>query len=112
MRRVSPIVLAMLIAVFSFAVNAPRAEAHSRHGGGALAFGIAAAVIGGVALSRSHRQHRYYNNYYDDGYDYAPSYYSRRSYYRGGYYNGYSGGRSSYAIGGFGGGHGHHHRHH
>ena len=108
MRRVSSIVLAMLIAVFSFAVNAPRAEAHSRHGGGALAFGIAAAVIGGVALSRSHRHHRYNNSYYDNSYDYAPRHYSRRSYYRGYSYGNLIGG---YNYNGGGRHHGHHHRH-
>ena len=108
MRKTTSIALAMLIAVFSFAVSAPRAEAHSRHGGGALAFGIAAAVIGGIALSRSHRHHRYYDSYYDDSYDYAPSYYSRRSYHRGYSYGNPIGGYN-YNGGGYRGGHHHHH---
>ncbi len=108
MRKFTSTALAMLIALFAFSAQSQRAEAHSRHGDGALAFGIAAAVIGGIALSGSHHRHRYYNSYYDDGYD---GYYDTPRYSYGRSYNrGYGGNGSSFAIGGYG--HGHHHRHH
>ena len=109
MRKVTSALMALIMALFTFTVSAPRAEAHSRHGDGALAFGIAAAVIGGIALSRSHHRHRYYDSYYDNGYDDGyydtPRYSYRRSYNRG-YSPSYS---RSYSYGSYGGHHGHHH---
>ena len=109
MRNIMSKLLAPVLALSVVSSVPQPAAAHSR-GDGAVAFGIAAAVIGGIALSRSHRHHRYYNNYYDNGYDYdyAPSY--RRSYYRG-YTPYYS---SGFAIGrgGGGGNYGGHHGHH
>ena len=86
--------LAAVTAVSAIAISASPADAHRyrRHHGGALAFGVTAAVLAGIALSRHHR-HRHYRNYYYSDYDYYPGYYSyRRSYYRPYYSYGYYGG--------------------
>ncbi|MEQ1717255.1 MAG: hypothetical protein ABL907_14945 [Hyphomicrobium sp.] len=95
MRTLTSIMLALMTAFSAMAFSANDAEArrYRHHGGAALGLGIAAAVIGGIALSRHHRHHRrHYYSYYDG--DYYPSY--RRNYYYSGYrpYYGRSYGRS------------------
>lgn len=98
MRKIAAAALAALTAFSAAGLTATGAEAHRyRNRDGAIAVGVAAAVIAGIALSRHHRHHRYYDDaYYDDGYYYAP----RRIYRSYGYYP-----RSrSYAYGSFHGG--------
>lgn len=66
-RRSVAMLLATLTALTAIAISSNPAEAHRyrRHNNGALAFGIATAVIAGIAVSRHHRHHRryYYNGY-------------------------------------------------
>lgn len=97
MRYLATAALALGTIFSTMTVTATDADArrwHRHHHGGAIALGIAGAVIGGIALSR----HRYYNNYYYDDYPY----YARRSYYYGGpsyYGRPYYGGRAYYRGG-------------
>ena len=86
MNKIITSFLAIMIAVTSFITSSDPASAHRRyrHGGDGVAVAIAAAaIIGGIAIARSHRRHHrrhYYSNYYDNGYsDY--SYYPRRRHY-------------------------------
>jgi hypothetical protein len=95
MRYLATAALALTTIFSTMAATASDADArrwHRNHGG-AIALGIAGAVIGGIALSN---RHRYYDNYYYDDYPYytrpARSYYYGRSYYGRPYY----GGRSYY----------------
>lgn len=81
MRKLASIALAGLTAFSAAATSSTTAEARYRGRDGAVAFGLATAVIAGIALSRHHRHHRRYYGYYDGYYDYAPRY--RYSY---GYY--------------------------
>jgi hypothetical protein len=107
MKRILAPVMSVLIAMLTCAQTSTPAQAHYRHGGdGAIAAGVALAIIGGIALSR-HHHHRYYG-YYDDGYGYYDSYprYYGRSYYGGS--RSYGGG---YAVRSYHGGGGHHHHH-
>lgn len=83
MRVLASTALALLTAISAMTVSAQNAEAH-RYRGGAIAFGVASAVIAGIALSRYNRRYySYYDDYpyYDDDYYYAP-----RRYYSYGYY--------------------------
>ena len=86
MRKFASIALAALTVFSAAGISSTSAQAHRyRNNGGAIAFGVATAVIAGIALSRHHRHHRYYS-YYDDGY-YGDSYYYRPRHYRSyGYY--------------------------
>lgn len=106
MRYLATAALAVTTIFSTMAATASDADArrwHRNHGG-AIALGIAGAVIGGIALSN---RHRYYNDYYYDDYPYytrpARSFYYGRPYYRGSYYYGrpYTYGRSYYR-GGYG----------
>jgi hypothetical protein len=72
---------AMALAATMVITSVQQAEARRYRGGGALALGIAATVIGGIALSRAYRHDRYYGGY---GYGYGQRYY-RSGYYGGGY---------------------------
>ena len=100
MRYLATATLALTTIFSTMATTAGDAEARRWHRGhgGAIALGIAGAVIGGIALSR----HRYYDDgyYYDDypyytrpyrSYSYGRPYYGRpyygRSYYYGGRYD-------------------------
>ncbi len=79
--------LAAMVAFTMTVSTASDAEARRYHRGGALAFGIAAAVVGGIALHQSHRRYSRgygYSSYgYDDyGYDDYPRYRRSYSYYR------------------------------
>ena len=80
MRYLATAALALTTIFSTMATTASDAEARRwhRHHGGAIALGIAGAVIGGIALSR----HRYYDRYYYGG-GWGNPYY-RRSYYYGG----------------------------
>lgn len=109
MRYLATAALALGTIFSTMTTTASDAEARRwhRHHGGAIALGIAGAVIGGIALSR----HRYYNDYYYDDYPYytrpVRSYYYGRPYYGRSYYYGrpyygarsYYGGRSYYRSG-------------
>ncbi len=81
MRYLATAALALTTIFSTMTTTASDAEARRwhRHHGGAIALGIAGAVIGGIALSR----HRYYYDdyYYGGGWDYP---YYRRSYFYGG----------------------------
>jgi hypothetical protein len=83
MRILASTVLALMTAISAMTVSAQNAEAH-RYRGGAIAFGVASAVVAGIALSRYNRHYySYYDDYpyYNDDYYYAP-----RRYYSYGYY--------------------------
>ena len=107
MRKPASAFLAILMAASTSLPAATPAAARHRNGDAAIAAGLAIAIIGGIALSRHHHRHRYYNDYDSGYYDDAPSYSYRRSYY---------GGRSQGIYGNYGGGnynsHHHHHHHH
>ncbi len=117
MNKIITSFLAIMMAFTAFITSSDPASAHRRyrHGGDGVAVAIAAAaIIGGIAVSRSHRRHHrrhYYSNYYDNGYsDY--SYYPRRRSYSSNY--AYGGGYRSYGYRSYG--HrrvhfGHHRRH-
>ncbi len=89
--------MSLMAAILVFTVTvttANDAEARRYHRGGALAFGIAAAVVGGIALHQSHRRYDrgyYYSHGGYDGYDDYPRYRRSYSYYRPApiYYSGY-----------------------
>lgn len=117
MKKLATTLMAGLLATTMIAMAPNPAEAR-RYRDGAVAFGIAAAVIAGIALSRRDRYYDddyydggYYDGgYYDGGY-YSRGYYPRRS---GFYYNGYNRGWGRHRHwgsrhGGWGhrGGHGH-----
>ena len=85
MRVIATAALAVMTAFASMAASADNAEARRwhRHSGGAIAFGVASAIVAGIALSRYNRGY-----YYDDGYYGRDYYYPRRSYYSSyGYYS-------------------------
>lgn len=86
MRVLASIALALMTAISAMTVSAQNAEAR-RYRGGAIAFGVASAVIAGIALSRYNRgYYRYYDDYpYYYG-DYDDYYYAPRRYYSYGYY--------------------------
>lgn len=107
MRTIASIALAALTAFSAAGITSTDAQAHRyRNNGGAIALGVATAVIAGIALSRHHRHHRYYSyySYYDDGYYGDDYYYARPRYYRS-YSYGYYPRSLSYAYGNIG-----HHR--
>lgn len=88
MRVLASTALALMTAISAMAVSAQDAEAR-RYRGGAIAFGVASAVVAGIALSRYNRHYySYYDDYpyYYDDYYYAPRYYAPRRYYSYGYY--------------------------
>lgn len=116
MRTLAAALLAVLTAFSAMTVSASDAEARRyRHHGGAIAFGVAAAVITGIALSRHHRRHHrrhYYSDYNDDYVYYRPRrhYYGSYSYYpRSRHYAYGHSRRSGYWSGGFSS-RGHHRR--
>ncbi len=116
MRKLTSIGLALMVAMSAVAISTKDAQAHRWHRGGGWPFGIAAATIAGIALSRHHHRHyRYYD--YDYGYPRyygGYGYYGGYPYYRRHYYSSYSprfyGGYNAYnRIGRHSyGGHGHH----
>lgn len=84
-RKLLTSLTAMVLAITMVISSVQQAEARRyRGGGGALAFGIAATVLGGIALSRAHRHDRYYGGYGGGyGYGYGPRYYRSGFYGRG-----------------------------
>jgi len=78
MRVLATTALALMTALSAMTVSANKAEARY-YRGGAIAFGVASAVVAGIALSRYNRYRYYDDPYYDD-------YYAPRRYYSYGYY--------------------------
>lgn len=76
-KRFAGLAIALATLIGASAMTPAPAEARRWHrGGGALAFGIGALVVGSIIASQHRRHHRYYygSSYPAYGYYYAPRY--------------------------------------